>query len=91
VLEGATSRVRKILTTVVSNIGGLLLLLWVRGLGAGTLRRIAAPVAGGLATAMVLDLLVSRAVYSLWRECQIRRGLFPRVVLEGSSASGALS
>jgi copper/silver efflux system protein len=86
VLEGATSRVRPVLMTVVSDIGGLLPLLWVGGVGAGTMRRIAAPVVGGLVTAMLLALVVIPVVYSLWREWQIRRGLFPRVVSEGSPA-----
>jgi hypothetical protein len=41
---------------------------------------------GGLFTAMVLALIVVPVVYTLWREWQLRRGLFPRVVPEGSIA-----
>jgi copper/silver efflux system protein len=85
-LEGATSRVRPVLMTVVSDIAGLLPLLWAAGVGAATMRRIAAPVVGGLFTAMVLALIVVPVVYTLWREWQLRRGLFPRVVPEGSIA-----
>jgi copper/silver efflux system protein len=85
-LEGATSRVRPVLMTVVSDIAALLPLLWATGVGAATMRRIAAPVVGGLFTAMVLALIVVPVVYTLWREWQLRRGLFPRVVPEGSIA-----
>jgi copper/silver efflux system protein len=89
-LEGATSRVRPVLMTVVSDIGGLLPLLWASGVGAATMRRIAAPVVGGLFTAMVLALIVVPVVYTLWREWQLKRGLFPRVVPEGGRAEGGL-
>jgi len=82
-LEGATSRVRPVLMTVVSDIGGLLPLLWASGVGAATMRRIAAPVVGGLFTAMILALIVVPVVYTLWREWQFRRGIFPSVVPEG--------
>jgi len=82
VLEGATARVRPVLMTVVSDIGGLLPLLWLSGVGAATMRRIAAPVVGGLVTAMILTLIVVPVVYALWREWQLRRGRFPTVIRE---------
>jgi copper/silver efflux system protein len=87
-LEGATSRVRPVLMTVVSDIGGLLPLLWASGVGAATMRRIAAPVVGGLLTAMLLALIVVPVVYTLWREWQLSRGVFPRVIAE-TGAGGA--
>ena len=83
-IEGATSRVRPVLMTVVSDIGGLLPLLWASGVGAATMRRIAAPVVGGLLSAMVLALIVIPVVYTLWRGWQLRRGGFPGVVPEGA-------
>ncbi len=88
-LEGATSRVRPVLMTVVSDIAGLLPLLWASGVGAATMRRIAAPVVGGLLTAMVLALIVIPVVYTLWREWQLRRGSFPTIVSEGGLRTGA--
>ncbi|MDW7712324.1 MAG: CusA/CzcA family heavy metal efflux RND transporter [Deferrisomatales bacterium] len=75
-LEGATSRVRPVLMTVVSDIGALLPLLWAAGVGAATMRRIAAPMIGGLLTAMILTLVVIPIIYTLWREWQLRRGHF---------------
>jgi copper/silver efflux system protein len=89
-LEGASNRVRPVLMTVVSDIGGLLPLLWVAGVGAATMRRIAAPVVGGLLTAMVLALIVIPVVYTLWREWQLRRRRFPAVVAEVPDLAGAL-
>jgi len=72
-LEGATSRVRPVMMTVVSDIGGLMPLLWVAGVGAATMQRVAAPMVGGLLTAMVLTLLVLPVIYSLWRERELKR------------------
>jgi copper/silver efflux system protein len=87
-VEGATSRVRPVLMTVVSDIGGLLPLLWLGGVGSATMRRIAAPVVGGLATTMLLALIVVPVVYTLWREWQLRRGIVPRVVSEPGYPAG---
>jgi copper/silver efflux system protein len=88
-LEGATSRVRPVLMTVVSDIAGLVPLLWVSGVGAATMRRIAAPVIGGLLSAMILALIVIPVVFTLWREWQLRSGRFPVVIPEnGGRAAG---
>jgi copper/silver efflux system protein len=43
--------------------------------GAASMRRIAAPVVGGLVTAMILALIVVPVVYTLWREWQVKRGI----------------
>jgi copper/silver efflux system protein len=88
-LEGATSRVRPVLMTVVSDIGGLLPLLWVAGVGAATMRRVAAPVVGGLLSAMVLTLIVLPVVYTIWREAQLRGGRVPQVIAERRAAPPA--
>jgi copper/silver efflux system protein len=88
-LEGATSRVRPVLMTVVSDIGGLLPLLWLGGVGSATMRRIAAPVVGGLLTTMILALIVVPVVYTLWREWQVRRGVVPGVIREGNAGRPA--
>jgi copper/silver efflux system protein len=81
-LEGATARVRPVLMTVVSDIGALLPLLWAAGVGGATMRRIAAPMIGGLVTAMILTLIVLPAVYTLWRERQLRNRRYPQVIGE---------
>ena len=72
-LAGATTRVRPVLMTVVSDIGGLMPLMWATGVGAATMQRVAAPVVGGLLTAMILTLVVLPVIYSLWREFEASR------------------
>jgi len=75
VTEGASQRLRPVLMTIVSDIAALLPLLWLSGVGAATMRRIATPLVGGLVTAMILALIVIPAIYSIWRERQIRTGV----------------
>ncbi len=53
--------------TVGSTVGGLLPIMWASGTGSQVMKRIAAPMVGGLATATLLALLVLPAVYALWR------------------------
>jgi copper/silver efflux system protein len=72
-LEGATTRLRPVMMTVVSDIGGLLPLLWIAGVGAATMQRVAAPMVGGLLTAMVLTLVILPVIYASWRELEMRR------------------
>ena len=67
VREGAGLRVRPIMMTVVSTIAGLLPIMWGAGTGAETMRRIAAPMVGGLVSATVLALVVIPALYQLIR------------------------
>ncbi len=72
-LEGATTRLRPVMMTVVSDIGGLMPLLWAAGVGAATMQRIAAPMVGGLLTAMVLTLVVLPVLYTLRIEWELKR------------------
>ncbi len=67
VREGAGLRVRPIMMTVVSTIAGLLPIMWGGGTGAETMRRIAAPMVGGLVSATLLALVVIPALYQLIR------------------------
>ncbi|MGH7558711.1 MAG: efflux RND transporter permease subunit, partial [Gemmatimonadota bacterium] len=73
VREGAGERVRPIMMTATAVIGGLLPILWGHGTGASVMKRIAAPMVGGMASATLLTLLVIPVLYSLWRERQLRR------------------
>ncbi|MCE2392702.1 MAG: efflux RND transporter permease subunit [Proteobacteria bacterium] len=57
-LEGATGRARPLLMTVASDIIGLLPIMWGAGTGSETMRRIAAPMVGGVATATFVTLIV---------------------------------
>lgn len=73
VAEGASQRLRPVLMTVVSDILALVPLLWLTGVGAATMHRIATPLVGGLITAMILALFVIPALYSIWREWEVRQ------------------
>jgi Cu(I)/Ag(I) efflux system membrane protein CusA/SilA len=59
--------------TVTAIIGGLLPIFWGHGTGATVMRRIAAPMVGGMVSATILTLLVIPAIYSLWQEAVVRR------------------
>lgn len=72
VIKGSALRVRPIIMTVTAIIGGLLPIFWGHGAGAGVMRRIAAPMVGGMLSATVLTLLVIPAIYSLWQEAVLK-------------------
>ena len=71
--EGAVERVRPKMMTVTAIIAGLLPILWSGGAGASVMKRIAAPMVGGMVTSAVLTLVVIPAVYALWREWALAR------------------
>lgn len=71
VMEGAVERVRPKLMTVTAIMAGLLPILWGTGAGASVMKRIAAPMVGGMVSSTVLTLLVIPAIYSLWKEREI--------------------
>ncbi len=72
VMEGAVERVRPKLMTVTAIMAGLLPILWGSGAGASVMKRIAAPMVGGMITSTVLTLVVIPAIYSLWKEREVR-------------------
>ena len=67
IVEGAARRIRPKLMTVVAMIAGLLPLLWSQGAGADVMKRIAAPMVGGLVTSFALELLVYPAIFAVWK------------------------
>jgi Cu(I)/Ag(I) efflux system membrane protein CusA/SilA len=74
VIDGALMRVRPIMMTVASIIAGLLPIMLGGGTGSEVMRRIAAPMVGGMVSATVLTLIVIPALFLLWRERAIRPG-----------------
>jgi len=70
-IEGAVKRVRPKLMTVCAAFMGLLPILFSNGMGADMMKRVAAPMVGGLATSFLLELLVYPAVYKLWKTSTI--------------------
>ncbi|MDQ1883449.1 efflux RND transporter permease subunit [Aeromonas salmonicida] len=67
VIHGAALRLRPKMMTVVTIIAGLLPIMWSQGTGSEVMQRIAAPMIGGMVSALVLTLLVLPAAYYLWR------------------------
>jgi len=68
ILHGAVQRVRPKVMTVACAFFGLVPIMWSAGTGADVMKRIAAPMIGGLATSFLMELLVYPAIYLLWRE-----------------------
>ena len=77
VIEGAVERVRPKMMTVTAIMAGLLPILWGNGTGASVMKRIAAPMVGGMISSTVLTLIVIPAVYSLWKERGLPSALAP--------------
>jgi copper/silver efflux system protein len=67
VVHGAVKRVRPKMMTVAAAMMGLMPIMWSTGTGADVMKRVAAPMVGGLATSFVMELLVYPAIYLLWK------------------------
>ncbi len=67
IVHGAVDRVRPKLMTVTTTIAGLLPIMWGHGTGSQVMKRIAAPMVGGLITSTILTLIVIPAIYYLWK------------------------
>ncbi len=67
VLHGAVKRIRPKFMTVATMFMGLLPIMWATGAGADVMKRIAAPVIGGVFTSFILELVVYPAVYEVWK------------------------
>jgi Cu(I)/Ag(I) efflux system membrane protein CusA/SilA len=72
VIDGALLRVRPIMMTVAAIIVGLLPIMLGSGTGSEVMRRIAAPMVGGMASATFLTLIVIPAVFLLWKQRSVR-------------------
>lgn len=70
--EGAGMRVRPVMMTVATVIAGLLPIMYGTGTGSEIMQRIAAPMVGGMASALVLTLVLVPAVYFLWKKGEIK-------------------
>jgi Cu(I)/Ag(I) efflux system membrane protein CusA/SilA len=67
IVHGAVKRVRPKMMTVAAAMMGLMPIMWSAGTGADVMKRVAAPMVGGLATSFLMELLVYPAIYALWR------------------------
>lgn len=68
VIEGAVHRVRPKLMTVAALFMGLIPIMWSVGAGADVMKRIAAPMIGGLFTSFALELLIYPVIFYIWKE-----------------------
>jgi Cu(I)/Ag(I) efflux system membrane protein CusA/SilA len=73
ITEGAVDRVRPKLMTVTSTLLGLLPIMFGTETGVRVMKRIAAPMVGGLVSSTLLTLVIIPAVYLLWRQREARQ------------------
>jgi Cu(I)/Ag(I) efflux system membrane protein CusA/SilA len=72
VIHGAVRRLRPKLMTVTAAFMGLLPIMWALGTGSDVMKRIAAPMVGGLVTSFALELLVYPVIFFLWKSREMR-------------------
>jgi Cu(I)/Ag(I) efflux system membrane protein CusA/SilA len=65
--QGTALRVRPIMMTVITTTAGLMPIMWSHGTGSQVMKRIAAPMVGGMVSATILTLIVVPAIYGLWK------------------------
>ena len=88
IVHGAVKRVRPKAMTVAAAFTGLLPILWATGTGGDLMKRIAAPMVGGLVTSFILELLVYPAIYFLWKGRGLAEGPAPGTVRGLAPAPG---
>ncbi len=76
VIHGAVKRIRPKIMTVATAAMGLLPIMWSLGAGADVMKRIAAPMIGGLFSSFALELLVYPAIYYLWKRRELKLDSF---------------
>ncbi len=74
ILHGAVKRARPKLMTVAAAFMGLLPIMWSTSAGSDVMKRIAAPMIGGLITSFVMELVVYPAIYKLWKGREVGEG-----------------
>jgi Cu(I)/Ag(I) efflux system membrane protein CusA/SilA len=75
IVHGAAKRLRPKFMTFATMFIGLLPIMWSSGTGADVMKRIAAPMVGGIFASFILELLVYPAIYAVWRERSLNREL----------------
>ncbi len=84
VLAGAVRRIRPKFMTIATLFLGLVPILWSTGAGAEVMKRIAAPMVGGLASSFLMELIAYPVLYELWKS----RGLMQTAAIRGYSQYG---
>jgi Cu(I)/Ag(I) efflux system membrane protein CusA/SilA len=65
--EGAVKRIRPKMMTVLAILMGLLPIMWSHGAGADVMKRIAAPMVGGVVSSFILELLIYPVIFTIWK------------------------
>ncbi|MCX6629068.1 MAG: efflux RND transporter permease subunit [Candidatus Solibacter sp.] len=73
IVEGAARRIRPKFMTAAAMLLGLVPILWADGTGAEVMKRIAAPMAGGIVTSFLMELMVYPPVYEFWKQRRLMR------------------
>ncbi len=75
--HGAVKRIRPKIMTIAVIIAGLIPIMWSHGAGADVMKRIAAPMIGGVITSGVMELLVFPVIYFMWRQIGLEKSVTP--------------
>jgi copper/silver efflux system protein len=75
IVRGAAKRVRPKFMTFATTCLGLFPIMWATGTGSDVMKRIAAPMVGGIFTSFILELLVYPAIYEVWRRASLPKGV----------------
>jgi Cu(I)/Ag(I) efflux system membrane protein CusA/SilA len=73
IMEGAVKRIRPKFMTAATMFLGLAPIMWSAGAGADVMKRIAAPMIGGIFTSFLLELVVYPALYEVWKWHSVKR------------------
>jgi Cu(I)/Ag(I) efflux system membrane protein CusA/SilA len=85
--HGAVRRVRPKIMTILVIIAGLMPIMWSHGTGADVMKRIAAPMIGGVTTSGLMELLIYPVIFYLWRGYKLRPELTPTREMAGEERS----
>lgn len=77
IIEGAVHRVRPKMMTVLALLLGLIPIMWSSGAGADVMKRIAAPMVGGLVTSFILELLIYPVLFFEWKKRSLPSLIIP--------------
>jgi Cu(I)/Ag(I) efflux system membrane protein CusA/SilA len=67
IIDGAAKRIRPKFMTAATLFLGLIPIMWATGAGADVMKRIAAPMIGGILTSFLMELMVYPAIYEIWK------------------------
>lgn len=90
ILHGAVKRIRPKMMTVTAGMLGLMPIMWSLGSGADMMKRVAAPMIGGLVTSFLMELLVYPPIYEFWKwNFEMRRGRVDVAALAAAQSHGS--